>query len=203
MVCFPLLVSGQQINNVVANQLNIGGVDQIEVTWESVNELEWCHFVIERDSNFNNVYAVCDSMNAVGTTFNTTNYLYTDFRPFTYGVTYCYRLKLIIDNPPQYCDSFLFYSDTACVEISVGLTDPALTEIAVFPNPAKEKVTIQSAEPINAIELFSIAGELVYRRDQINEPGPFEIDVAGQPKGTYLITIRNGKRTFHDTLLIE
>jgi len=47
----PALSKAQQIINLNATQINVDGVEQIELTWQTIDERNFCYFIIERDTN--------------------------------------------------------------------------------------------------------------------------------------------------------
>ena len=64
--------------------------------------------------------------------------------------------------------------------------------VNIFPNPVKDKLTIEAAEPINLLEVFTINGVLVYSQKDCTER--IEVNVQNFAFGTYVIrmTTDNG-----------
>lgn len=60
---------------------------------------------------------------------------------------------------------------------------------SVYPNPASDLIQVESAEPVESYELYSITGALVLRSDVGAKD--FGIDVSALPTGTYLLKMRS------------
>jgi len=197
------LCKTQQITNLNVSQLNIDGVNQIEFTWQTINEYKWCYFVIERDTNNNNNYAAYDTMNALGSTTQASNYLYTDFGPLRNGVIYSYRLKLIVENiPPAYCDLFGFYSDTASVTYNTSSIDEhTAIPFSIFPNPNNGTILIKNSNTINSIQIYNVIGKIIYNSINPLYSGMFTIDISDKPKGIYFISIKSENNFYNHKLL--
>lgn len=65
-----------------------------------------------------------------------------------------------------------------------------LTQVAVFPNPASDRLRVESAEKIESYELYDMTGALI-RRQHV-ESKTFDIDLNELPAGAYLINIHQG-----------
>ncbi len=65
---------------------------------------------------------------------------------------------------------------------------------SIAPNPARERVTIQSSgnQNINNIQLFSILGQKVFEQDNINQ-NSYVLNIKNYRKGVYFIKINNLK----------
>ena len=87
--------------------------------------------------------------------------------PYTFVVTSERSIKAILQN-------------------SVGISEQE-SGISVYPNPVNDKLTIEAEEAINSIEIYNIAGALVYSlKDRSNKS---EIQMGNLPAGTYLIRL--------------
>jgi hypothetical protein len=62
----------------------------------------------------------------------------------------------------------------------------------MFPNPSSQKTTITTSnnEVINTIEVFSILGQKVLVKDNINEP-KYVLNTFSLHKGVYFVKINN------------
>ena len=60
---------------------------------------------------------------------------------------------------------------------------PSTLLVTVYPNPTKEKVTIDGIHP-SEVQLYNALGQLVKTMHDMNE-----ISVAGLPQGVYLLRI--------------
>ncbi|MEQ8705765.1 MAG: T9SS type A sorting domain-containing protein [Phaeodactylibacter sp.] len=57
-------------------------------------------------------------------------------------------------------------------------------EVRLFPNPATDAITIQSASVIRSYEVYSVTGEVVAAKKSIENP---TINISDLPKGIYLL----------------
>ena len=71
-----------------------------------------------------------------------------------------------------------------------GLEESNDMEISMYPNPVHDKLTVETAEPMDFIEIYSITGALVYSQTNCSEKT--EIHVDGFVTGTYLIRLAIG-----------
>ena len=67
------------------------------------------------------------------------------------------------------------------VEENGGMT------VSLYPNPAKDKLTVEASEPVNLFEIYSINGALVYSRKDCAER--IEVYVSDFAVGTYMIRL--------------
>ncbi len=200
LLCIVLQSRGQEIININAIQLNIAGVDQIELTWQSTDEYMWCYFVIERDTNNQGNFTSYDTLNAVGTTTGTTNYLFTDFGVQN-GITYCYRLRLDTLDFNANCH-FNRYSDTTCVHFTLSIEGHTSPSFYLYPNPSNGKVIISSSNIINSIKIYNTIGEIIYKSSGYpNISGQFLIDISDIPNGIYSIAINSGNNLYYQKLI--
>ncbi len=76
------------------------------------------------------------------------------------------------------------------VSVSVAATELYNEEIAVYPNPASNKVTITSTGIINKAELYNMQGQKL-----VAQPGSgkkTELDISQLPSGVYIIRVNDG-----------
>lgn len=65
--------------------------------------------------------------------------------------------------------------------------------VALYPNPVKGKLTVESAGPVNSLEIYNLTGALVYsRKDCANKT---EVDLDGMPSGIYFIRLTTDQTT--------
>ena len=70
--------------------------------------------------------------------------------------------------------------------------------MSVYPNPARDKVTIEGIEPVE-VQLYNALGQLVKAVRDANE-----INVAGLPQGVYLLRIADAEgRTYTNRITIQ
>ena len=94
------------------------------------------------------------------------------------------------------CDSY-YFKVTADRHLVVHLShDNALSEqtntkIVIYPNPANNKLTVTSEEPILQYSIYDIRGILVSQMQDVAEKN-LELDVRSLPAGTYMIRLTMG-----------
>ncbi len=80
------------------------------------------------------------------------------------------------------------YSEEAVVAL--------LDEVLLFPNPAREQVTVSLASPFEAgdrLELFNAQGQLLQVLSVRTGDRQLDIDVSGLPSGPYFVRLRRGQ----------
>ena len=75
---------------------------------------------------------------------------------------------------------------------TVGVGEQSNT-LLVYPNPASDKLTVESTETLDMIEIFNVMGAKVY--SQTNCGNQVEIQTDKLPIGTYLIRLTSDKTT--------
>ena len=76
------------------------------------------------------------------------------------------------------------------------LQETGKSPVMVFPNPAKDRATIEGIEPAE-IQIYNLQGQSVRIFSDTNE-----IDVNGLPEGIYLLRITNREGLTHSTKLV-
>ena len=75
---------------------------------------------------------------------------------------------------------------------TVGLNEQNNTTM-VYPNPVSDKLTIETQEAINSLEIYNVLGALVYSQTNCNNK--VEIQMSQLPSGTYLIRLTTDNTT--------
>ena len=73
----------------------------------------------------------------------------------------------------------------ANVEYVEGVGENARVEFVLYPNPVSDKLSVEATEAIDNIEIFNIAGAMVYSQKNCSEK--VEVETADLPAGTYVI----------------
>jgi hypothetical protein len=82
------------------------------------------------------------------------------------------------------------------------------TEITLYPNPAKDFITIRlnkNIEPETLIEIYNYTGQLISRNTAYfaTEGSVQTVDISGLSAGTYLLRIQSGDEQFTQTFIAE
>ncbi|MDR1848033.1 MAG: leucine-rich repeat protein [Bacteroidales bacterium] len=88
---------------------------------------------------------------------------------------------------------FINYTDC----IGNGLNDIGTTDFAIYPNPAKDKITIDCGENINSIEIVDLLGKVVYQGKETT------IDVSTFAKGNYFVRIYTNNGSITKKVIVE
>ena len=75
----------------------------------------------------------------------------------------------------------------AVFQSTVGTGENDVMTAIMFPNPAKDKLTIEATEPINRLEIYTINGTLVYSQKDCIEK--IEVHVNDFAFGTYIVRV--------------
>lgn len=201
LFCFPRLSNGQQVVNLTATQQTIGGVPQIEVTWQTIDERNFCRFTVERDTNYSNSFTDVHTIYANGDApGQTLNYLYTDFGPLQSGVIYSYRLRLDTIDFNMICHFNRYSDDTASVSFTTSINEQAQIPFSIFPNPTNGNVIIESNTMINSIQIYNAIGEIIYNTTNQNNK-QFNIDISEYPNSFYFISILSNNKYYYHKLI--
>lgn len=141
----------------------------VQLQWRTENEINSSHFEVERSTdgrNFTNIG------NVTATGRNTNNYSTRDELPVS-GVNY-YRLKMMDK------DGAFSYSQTVKVNFLQG------NSITVQPNPAKDFITITTAEQYKSLRLVDMNGKEVMRFEKRHDN---RYNISGAAKGIYLLQL--------------
>lgn len=84
------------------------------------------------------------------------------------------------------------------IDCSVGVVEPVIPEVNIYPNPTKDQIKIDGLiEPSN-VQIFDIYGKLVLAQEyQDNE----EINISNLNVGVYILQVRNSKGVFSQKLI--
>jgi hypothetical protein len=146
-----------------------------EVSFSVANETDNTVYVIEKSTN-GSVFEKTGTINITAATANTATHIFIDDRPLS-GTNY-YRIKQIENNK-------FYYSAT------VSITDDN-TVFTVYPNPVGNTLYFTTARTIKNVLIFNDKGQLV----KTLQPNQNTIDVAGLPKGVYVLKIDTGNEGY-------
>ncbi len=148
----------------------------VQLNWQTTNEINSSHFIVQRSGNgttFDNIGRV-EARNTSGSN----DYSVTDASPID-GVNF-YRLQ-IVD-----IDSKTTYSSIIKIVFS------GKSELQVFPNPAKNVITLSGLENKGIIKIIAPDGKLVKQLSAT--ANSMLIDISILAKGMYMLQYNNGSR---------
>jgi len=85
---------------------------------------------------------------------------------------------------------------TSSGSINNEMNNPEIENVtlSVYPNPTKDKITVESTGEIKSIELFSITGAKVYSMKDISNSASNEVDLSQFQNGMYILVINDGSK---------
>ncbi|WP_194420850.1 T9SS type A sorting domain-containing protein, partial [Aestuariibaculum marinum] len=94
------------------------------------------------------------------------------------------------------------YSFDLTVEETLGVDDvnPELDGVLIYPNPAKNKVTIKNSngQNLKSAQLYDLRGRLVKKNNLINMGSTFNLDLTSLEEAMYILKVtgENGEKDF-------
>ena len=174
--------------SVYNNQLDFNASKNgraVKLNWVTNTEFKNIDFTIERSSDNENFEAILQ-LPSTGEGFDLANYDLLDHFPLE-GVNY-YRLK------QTYFDGEFDYSDIKTVDFDLNLYD-----VALFPNPALDKISLDlgdyQSEKFDIIISDNLGRVLFYQNYDSPLAPLLEFDLDNYRAGVYILTIavENGK----------
>jgi hypothetical protein len=155
----------------------------ISLNWSTASESNTDKFVLERIAADGSALTVA-TIKAAGNSTKTIHYAAIDKR-VTQGETYYYRLKMIDQ------DGSFTYSNVVDLKFGVLQTQ---NKLSVYPNPAKEKVTVNFHEDLRSganLTLLNVSGNKISTHKLEPNMKKFDIAVNHLPTGAYIIQVDN------------
>lgn len=160
------------------------------LNWATLSEENSAYFVVERSHDAIH-FETIHHQEATGNSTALVSYQYQDKKPLG-GMSY-YRIRQVDQN------GSIAYSRLRAVE-----TPSELQNIVVYPNPAKDKLTIEStanATPIN-YALYTIEGRLLEINAQEKESSKHLL-TGELPRGVYILRIAVGNSTRNIKVVLQ
>ena len=149
----------------------------VKVNWQTTNEINTSHFMVQRSSNgisFNSIGRT-EARNTGGNN----SYSLTDANPIN-GVNF-YRLQMVdIDGKTTYSPI-------------VKIVFAGKNELQLFPNPARDIITLSGLQNKGTIKIITADGKLV-KRLEVNGNSML-IDISTLSKGMYVLQYSNDTKT--------
>ena len=111
----------------------------------------------------------------------------TYFDPVEVG-TYYYELTLEYEYEGETCTS-----DPVVTSVEVTSVDEMSAGFNLYPNPANDKLTVESAVEMKEVRIYNLLGGLVRSIDQAGYK--MEISLEGMPNGLYFIQMVSNDNT--------
>lgn len=154
---------------------------RVALDWSTASEINTSYFVVERSANGNSFETQVTKVAAKGAANAVTPYAVADANPIN-GKNY-YRVKAVDK------DGLVTYSNIAAVDFS-----KAAASIVVYPNPAKDKVTIEYTSTRNnkvQVQLVDAKGSVIVTRTEAIVTGinNISLNTATLSKGVYILRV--------------
>lgn len=159
------------------------------LSWITVQKQQSENFDIERSVNGQTFYSI-GNVSAGKINGSQIDYRFED-KDIVENNVY-YRLKQVEEN------GSIIYS-----EVKSLLNSTLEEKIILFPNPAKDLVTMQSTTPITEINIFSVHGELLKKEQYENDKLSISLSLANMGKGVYFVKIMTSNSSDNKKILIE
>lgn len=186
---------GFTVTNLPLNFINVSATQkaatQVQVNWQTANEINVQQFVIERSSNGSS-FSTIGSVTAVVSG----NYAYTDNSISTTATQLYYRIKAVDK------DGSLSYSQVVRVQLGASIV-----RFSVYPNPVKDQLQIQllSATQHRAtIQITDVQGKTIWQQVVQLQVGNNFVSLATSSfaKGSYILTL-TGEQVHRQTIIKE
>jgi hypothetical protein len=105
--------------------------------------------------------------------------------------TYCYKVTAVYQSETDECESDFALTpeedaDYVCVYVT-GIDNPLAAETVVYPNPARDQVTISSSEEMTRITIVNYVGQLIDNRE-LNQ-NKVVLNTTNYESGIYIVRI--------------
>jgi hypothetical protein len=101
------------------------------------------------------------------------------------GSSYYYTVEAIDANN----EVIIVYNGEFVMSDISGEKEVPVQKISIFPNPTQTELFVKSDLPIKKVEIYSLAGSLLFSESHFNE----KINVLALPKGVYLLKVHTNK----------
>ncbi len=161
--------------------------------WTTETEQNNAGFEIER-SRDNRFWQPVGFIKGAGNSVTSVSYRFLDKQPFK-GANY-YRLR------QTDLDGSARYSKVVYLHFEEGKQGAVL-----YPNPAKDRVMLlmEPGTKVESIKIISMDGRIIrtFRPPDIIEGTPLSVNVAGIPKGIYMVQMQTGTSGLSERIIIQ
>ena len=171
--------------------LSFNGVkenDRHLLRWETIDEINTDHFIVERSSSSNSGFVPMTTVDAKGALGRRSNYQVYDFTPFN-GDNF-YRLKMV--------DQDATFQYSGIIRLRTELSE----KLTVYPNPVTGNLLqLSYSSPVKGngmLQVTDMSGKLVSQRiiSFVSGTNLYELPVYLFARGTYRVSLWvNGKQT--------
>lgn len=101
-------------------------------------------------------------------------------------------------------ESLCSYTDSVTISAATGIEDIMLSDVRIYPNPAKGNVTIQASEALSEVKLYNLAGQQM-QTYTLADGNKTQLLVAEYTDGVYYIQAKSvtGKQLYRRIVLLN
>lgn len=157
----------------------------VELRWETASEDKNEYFFVERSTDGTN-WQTIQKVKGAGNSHTRQKYIYRDYDNFSAPVCYYRLMQWDYTGYKEHFKVIAVYTRESCTELDKTLS--------VYPNPATTRLHIDglyAAEPVR-LRLINALGQSVWQ-NAIREANT-RIDLAGFPKGLYILQASVGEK---------
>jgi xyloglucan-specific exo-beta-1,4-glucanase len=159
----------------------------VHLSWETASEVNSNYFVVERSSD-GETYKELGTINSSGNSSVLHTYNFQDKDPVA-GYNY-YRLKQV-DINNEYT-----YSEVRKIDMDLS------GEIVLFPNPAKNSITVGMPDALVNMEVYDALGNIIYKKTNTQETET-TLDVSNFKAGIYTVKINTESNSYNKNFIKE
>lgn len=160
--------------------------DKVILNWTTATELNNSHFAVEHSidgKEWNTIHIE----KGQGTISSETNYTFTH-KDVGVGVMY-YRLK-----------QFDFDGSVTTLN-TVSVNPDSEIELSLYPNPAKESLTVKASSRISTIQIANLSGAII--NSFVANKFSSVVDISEMENGIYLVTVVSDGRKISKKLVVN
>jgi hypothetical protein len=187
-LAFTVAILPLNFTNLSASQT---ATTQVQVNWQTANEINVLQFVIERSNNGNS-FSKIGTVTAIGSG----SYSFVDNNIGNAGPQLYYRIKAVDK------DGSTSYSQVVSVQLGTSNV-----RFSVYPNPVKDQLQIQIqslAKHTASLKMMDVQGKVVRQQNVYLQAGNNFVSLATSSfaKGSYVLTI-TGEQVYRQTIVKE
>ncbi|MCB9024618.1 MAG: T9SS type A sorting domain-containing protein, partial [Lentimicrobiaceae bacterium] len=78
------------------------------------------------------------------------------------------------------------HSNEACVDVLVGVENPAISNVNIYPNPSNNVVNIDLSSNISQVVVYNYVGQVVFEQN-VTKAETLQLNVRNYESGAYLV----------------
>ncbi|CAA7386888.1 T9SS type A sorting domain-containing protein [Chryseobacterium fistulae] len=91
----------------------------------------------------------------------------------------------------------------SCSFLAIEEGDVKDRKVNIYPNPAKNTITVSSVESVKSYTIYDESGRLIKDNVPPHKGNKFDVDISSFPAGNYIMTVRMKNQTINKKLIIQ